>query len=105
MKHLLYYIINDNEILTIICHIVYATLAVFQCRLILYYLQLIFIFFEIYQNLAKIAGVVSVFAVSSEKLLRGICSTTQRSFCRPITEEPHRTWLATFNHLGLNVSG
>jgi len=45
MKHLLFYIINDNRILTIICHIVYAKLGVFQCRLILYYLQILFIFF------------------------------------------------------------
>jgi Lrp/AsnC family leucine-responsive transcriptional regulator len=29
-------------------------------------LQILFIFFEIYQNLAKIEGVVSVFAVSGE---------------------------------------
>jgi len=74
MKHLLFYIINDNRILTIICHVVYATLRVLQCRLIFNYLQLIFIFFEIYQNHAKIAGVVSVFAVSGEVDARNCCA-------------------------------
>jgi hypothetical protein len=65
---------NDNKILTIICHVVYAILGVFQCRLIFNYLQLIFIFFEIYQNHAKIAGVVSVFAVSGEVDARNCCA-------------------------------